>query len=83
MSVVETNIAAMNEKTKLGLPKETDADELAHESLPILPDIEKPGTAVVDGDELVHAMPPPAPSPMEDPDDAVHPLPIDPPDDRE
>ena len=49
--------------------KEKDIDELVHDApAETQPDV----TNEIDGDELVHAMPPPQPSPMEDPDDAVH-----------
>lgn len=49
--------------------KEKDIDDLVHSTQ----QPEQPAAATeVDGDDLVHAMPPPAPSPEQDPDDAVH-----------
>ena len=48
---------------------EQDIDDLVHNTAgETQPDV----TNEIDGDELIHAMPPPPPSPMQDPDDAVH-----------
>lgn len=65
------------QKTPLatGPVKEKDIDDLVHSTQQ--PE-EPSATTAVDGDDLVHAMPPPAPSPEQDPDDAVHEAAIEP-----